>query len=161
MRDLAGLGPFDAAVSLYTAFGYLGEAEDARVLSGVRDVLQPAGQLLLDLTNPAPFLRPAVSTAWRELAASVTREVHRYEPATGVLTTERTLFGKDGRRVVLPDSRVRAYLPYEVRALLGRAGLAAERVYGDLDDVPFDWDRSPRHVYVARRTDSPEGGCPG
>ena len=40
------------------------------------------------------------------------------------------------------------------------AGFAVDRVYGDLADVPFDLDRSPRHVYVARRDDAPPTVCP-
>jgi SAM-dependent methyltransferase len=160
MRDLAGLGPFDACICLYTAFGYLEGDGDARVLAGVRAALQPAGQLLLDLTNYAPLLRPHASTAWREQERSVTREAHVYDPHRGVLVTERTMFRKDGGVVRLPRSRLRAYLPYEVQALLTAAGFAVDRVLGDLGDVPFDWDHSPRQVYVARRADAPETVCP-
>jgi SAM-dependent methyltransferase len=164
MRDAAGAlggrGPFDACISLYTAFGYLGDAEDARVLAAVHAALQPAGQLLLDLTNYAPLLRPALSTSWREGTRGVARETHRYDPRSGFLLTARTQFLQEGGVNRLPESRVRAYLPYEVVRLLAGAGLAVDRVYGDLADVPFDWDRSPRHVYVARRTDAPTAVCP-
>jgi SAM-dependent methyltransferase len=164
MRDAAGVlggrGPFDACVCLYTAFGYLGDADDARVLAGVHDVLQPAGLFLLDLTNPAPFLRPSRSTSWREGARGVARETHRYDPLSGFLLTARTQYLREGGTNQLPESRLRAYLPHEVVRLLAGAGLAVDRVYGDLADVPFDWDRSPRHVYVARRTDAPPAVCP-
>ncbi len=38
-RDLSGLGRFDACLSLYTAFGYLGDEGDAAVLEQVRAAL--------------------------------------------------------------------------------------------------------------------------
>jgi cyclopropane fatty-acyl-phospholipid synthase-like methyltransferase len=160
MRALAGRGPFDACVSLYTAFGYLGDAEDERTLAGIHAALHPAGQLLLDLTNYAPFLRPTQSTSWREGARGVAREIHRYDPFSGFLLTARTQFLREGGVNVLPESRVRAYLPHEVVRLLRGAGFSADRMHGDLADVPFDWDRSPRQVYLARRADAPPALCP-
>ncbi|HEY3353137.1 MAG TPA: class I SAM-dependent methyltransferase [Polyangia bacterium] len=159
LRDLAGLGPFDACVCLYTVFGYFDDAANEQVLRGVRDALHPDGRLLLDLTSFAPLLLPAGHTVWRESAHGVAREAHRYDPLDGVLTTERTLFRKDGGVVTLPASRVRAYLPHEVLALLARAGFAVDALYGDLADTPFDWERSRRHVYAARRADAPAAVC--
>lgn len=159
MRDLGGLGPFDACVCLYTAFGYLGDAGDAQVLAAVHDVLAPGGALVLDVTNFRAVIRTAGGVLWRESETAIHREAHRYDPLTGVLSTERTLFHKGGGATQLPVSRVRAYLPHEVARLLAQAGLDVVRVFGDLADVGFEWDRSPRQVFLAQRAE-PEG-CQG
>ena len=57
MRELDDLGPFDACVNLYTAFGFFGDDEDQEVLLQVAAALAPGGKLLLDLTNHLAYLR--------------------------------------------------------------------------------------------------------
>jgi 2-polyprenyl-3-methyl-5-hydroxy-6-metoxy-1,4-benzoquinol methylase len=151
MRELDGLGPFDACVSLYTAFGFLGEEGDAAVLRAVAAALRPGGRFLLDLTNFLMTLRRLPHEVWRELEQGVTRERSTYEPETATVVTERTCFGKDGSRLDLPTSHVRAYLPHEVLALLRGAGLELLQTFGALAAVPFVWDRSPNQVYLCRK----------
>ena len=151
MRDLEDLGPFDACVSLYTAFGFLGDAEDQEVLRQVKAALRPGGAFLLDLTNFLGYLRRFPPEVWREDDRAVLCERNSYDAATGVLVTRRTCYYKDGGRMDLPESRVRAYLPHEVQAMLHRAGLRVEQVLGALADVPFSWADSPNQVYLCRR----------
>ena len=159
MRDLDDLGPFDAVVSLFTAFGLIGEAGDQEVLHQVRAALRPGGQLLLDLTNFARFLRRFSPQVWHESDQAVLQERHHYEAETGTLVTERVGHFKRGGTFELPTSRVRAYFPHEVRALLRRAGLRVERVYGALSDVRFDWASSPNQVYRCRRPEETGEGA--
>jgi len=152
MRDLEDLGPFDACVSLYTAFGFFGDEEDQEVLRQVTAALRPGGRFLLDLTNYLGYLRRFPPEVWHETGEGVTRERNRYDAASGVLITERTAFLGDGTKLELPESRVRAYLPHEVLAMLRRAGLAAHKVLGALDEqVPFSWTDSPNQIYLCRR----------
>ena len=151
MRDLADLGPFDACVSLFTAFGFLGDTEDEEVLRQAAAALRPGGRLLLDLTNFLGYLCRFPREVWQENDEAVLRERNTYEVKSGMLVTERHLFGKRGGVVALPPSHVRAYLPHEVLAMLGRAGLEVERMLGALGDVPFDWQRSSNQVYLCRR----------
>ncbi len=150
MRELDGLGPFDAVVSLYTAFGFLGEAEDRRVLAGVARILRPGGRFLLDLTNFLGYLARFPPEVWHESPDAVHRERNRYEPERGVLVTERTAYLKQGGTLELPASHVRAYLPHEVRALLAAAGLEIEAVFGALAPTPYRWESSPNQVYLCR-----------
>jgi SAM-dependent methyltransferase len=152
MRDIDDLGPFDACVSLYTAFGFLGDGEDQEVLRQVAAALRPAGRFLLDLTNFLGYLRRFPPEVWRETGEAVTRERNTYDAASGVLITQRTAFFADGGRLELPESHVRAYLPHEVSAMLRRAGLVVEKILGALaEDAPFSWAESPNQVYLCRR----------
>jgi SAM-dependent methyltransferase len=151
MRDLKGLGPFDACVCLYTVLGYFDDAENERVVRAVREALRPGGALLLDLSNPLMGLRAWQARHWREHAGGVAREQSRYDAVTGRLISERTLFRKDGARVDLPTSVVRMYAPSEAARLLRDAGFEVEQLYGALADEPFRWDACDKQVWVARR----------
>jgi SAM-dependent methyltransferase len=149
MRDLAGLGPFDACVCLYTVIGYFDDGDNERVLRGIRDIVIPGGKFLLDLTNPLAMTGGWPMTAWRETSIGITREISRYDPMTARLEAERTIFHPDGRREQLPASTVRMYAPHEVAGMLKRAGFVTERVYGALSDKPFRWKRSTRQVWIS------------
>lgn len=152
MRDLAGLGSFDACACLYTVIGYFDDDENERVIRGVRDVLVPGGRFLLDLTNPIPMMRQWPGTTWREMPSGVTRESSTYDPMTGRLSARKTIFRTDGRQEEIPGSVVRMYAPHETARMLRASGFEIEQVYGGLRDKPFRWKRSMQQVWVARRT---------
>lgn len=151
MRDLDDLGPFDACISMYTAFGFFGDTEDQEVLYQAAAALRPGGALLLDLTNHLGYLRRFPRQVWHETEDAVLKESHTYEPMSGILITRRTCYWKEGGTMELPISRVRAYLPHEVRIMLERAGLRVIQVLGALKEVPFNWEDSPNQVYICRR----------
>ncbi|MFZ5786758.1 MAG: SAM-dependent methyltransferase [Acidobacteriota bacterium] len=150
MRELDGLGPFDAVVSLHTAFGFLGEEEDRRVLAGVARILRKRGRFLLDVTNFLGYLTRFPAEVWHESQDAVHRERNRYEPERGVLVTERTAYLKQGGTLELPASHVRAYLPHELRTMLGAAGFEIEAIYGALSPLPFHWQSSPNQVFLCQ-----------
>jgi len=148
MRDLEDLGPFDACASLYTAFGFFGDDEDQEVLYQVAAALAPGGRFLLDLTNFLGYLIDLPHEAWTEDEQAVCRERNEYEAHSGALVTHRTAFFKEGGRLDLPPSWVRAYLPHEILRMLRCAGLHVEQTLGALDEVGFSWESSPNQVYI-------------
>ena len=152
MRELSDLGPFDACVCLYTTFGYFSEEQNAQVLERVHAVLRPGGRLLLDVNNSLSLLSRLPEERWSESPRGVRREAHTYDPLTGQLITERTLYGSDGRKLRLPTSRVRLYAPHEVAALLREAGFEVEQVHGGLRGKPLHWKHSVMQSWVARRS---------
>ena len=151
MRELEVLGPFDACVCLYTVLGYFDDEDNERVIRAVHDALRPGGRLALDVSNPLAHDRGWPGVRWRECAHGIARESGRYDAVSGRLVSERTLFRKDGTREDLPVSVVRLYVPSEMARLLSGAGLEVEQLYGALADEPFQWDRSPKQVWIARR----------
>ena len=86
---------------------------------------------------------------WRLLGEGrLLLEQRTFDAAAGIAQTTQTLIDKDGGR----DSRtfsVRLYTATELVAMLGRAGFADVRCYGDLDGGPLD--TTTRLVIVARR----------
>lgn len=151
MRDLQDLGPFDAVLSLYTAFGFLGDEEDQEVIDQATAALAPSGKLLVHLTNFLGYLSRFPPICWHEHEQVIVREENAYDAARGVLSTRRTLFRKQGGQDELPMSEVRAYLPHEVLAMLRRADLSLLGVYGGLDGSAADWQRSSDLVFVAEK----------
>lgn len=151
MRELKGLGPFDACACLYTVLGYFDDDENAAVLRAVHAVLASTGKLLLDVTNPLALMAQWPGERWREGPFGVTREISRYDALTGRLTAERMLLRGDGQREQLPASEVRMYAPNELKTLLTDCGFVVDQLHGGLRGEAFDWKRSPRQVWVARK----------
>lgn len=151
MEELDDLGPFDAVLCLYTVLGYYGDVGDLAVLGKVRDVLRPGACLALDLSNFPLTICQSPGERWQETTAGVTREAHRYDPLTGFLHSERTLYRREGGVLRLPDSAVRAYPPHEVLRMLRAAGLEPELLFGAYDDVGYEWRHSTHQLHVARR----------
>jgi len=151
MRDLAGLGPFDACICLYTAFGFFSDGENRRVLEQVRDCLRPDGCLMLDVSNPLALMSAWPQRSWRESKNGVKLEATQFDALAGRAISHRTLFRPDGTRVDLPETSVRMYPPHELANLLRDCGFEVEQVYGGLRHEPLEWNKSVRQVWVARR----------
>jgi SAM-dependent methyltransferase len=151
MRDLGGLGPFDACICLYTAFGFFSDDENRLVLERVCDVLRPGGVFLLDVSNPLALMRGWPQRTWHEGRHGTKLEATEYDALSGRAITKRTLFRPNGSRVDLPETSVRMYAPHELAALLRNTGFEIEQVYGGLRNEPLEWNKSVRQVWVARR----------
>jgi SAM-dependent methyltransferase len=164
MRDLAALpgGPFDAAIMMYTSFGYFEQdAENLRVLSGMRHVLRPGGRVLVDVINRDWFLRNYRASDYvTDDGAFVTRD---YETADGrVLLHQNTFLPLRSRLTwevydAVADSGTplfavdyRMYSAHELVALIEEAGLRLLGLSGDYDGSVFT-PLAPRLLCVAER----------
>ncbi|MDD5629254.1 MAG: class I SAM-dependent methyltransferase, partial [Elusimicrobia bacterium] len=150
MRAIPFRGEFDAAVNLYTSFGYFRRrGEDLAVLRGVRRALKPGGRLLMEMMHRPWLIRHFTQRDWTELDG-------------GYLLEERELQDA-GRRVatrwvrVYPDGRsrerrldLRCYDRASLSGLLRRAGLVPVRFWGGCSGEPLRPD-SQRLMVMARR----------
>jgi len=135
MRELPFEGAsFDAAINLFTAFGYFeDEADDQRVLNEVARVLRPGGAFLIDTLNPPGLFGGYRGRHWDRLDdGTLMLEEHEYDVVTGRANTEWTLIFADGERKELRHS-VRAYTAPELGRLLSHAVLALTGSWGDFD----------------------------
>jgi SAM-dependent methyltransferase len=140
---------FRCVLSLFSSFGYLDDAGNARVLSEIARVLAPDGQVVLDLMNPG-----------RVRATLVPETVRRRE---GLELCERRALASGGARVV-KDVLVRAadgserrwredvrlYGQEELARMLSESGLLLLRTEGDFDGRAFE-PGSARQIVWARR----------
>jgi SAM-dependent methyltransferase len=151
MRETEGLGPFEACVSLFTAFGYFDDEQDEKVVRGVHAVLEEDGMFLLDIENPFPLLRRMPFDIWREAHGQATCESVDLDPLKSRFVARRVRRPTAGGRFEMPMSNVRVYYPHEVYALLERCGFEVEGLFGALKDEPYEWLNSPRMIWAARK----------
>lgn len=150
MREFRRPGAFDAAINLYTSFGYFEDpADDRRVLEGFFASLKPGGRLLIDL-------------AGREVVAKVFRQTEWREEPDGMLILEHRTVKDDwgwieNRWIVIrgTDRKEirfghRLYGAGGLKAAVAAAGFADVRAYGSLAGTPYDQDAA-RLVVAARR----------
>lgn len=153
MRRLRFVRRFDAAVNLFTSFGYFeSEREDASALAGVRRALRPGGKFLRDVLNKEWLMRHFTPTFWQKSPeGEVVRAFNRlrFEPLTSRLENRRTLYLRGGERKET-FLRFKVYTLHDLARLLGQAGLRVERAYGGFDGRAYGLDTF-RTIVVARR----------
>jgi SAM-dependent methyltransferase len=142
-------GSFDAALSLFSSLGYLGDEEDTRALAEIGRVLRPGGRLVIEIMHRDLLVRRFHEQDWQMLGEGrLLLEQRTFDPASGLAQTTQTLIEPGGGR----DSRtfsLRVYTATELLAMLERAGFAEAKCHGDLQGAPFATDT--RLVIVARR----------
>ena len=151
MRELTGIGPFDACICLYTVFGYFDDATNEAVLKSIHGLLAPSAALLIDVSNPLGLLTRQPSETWREGPFGIRLERSAYDALRGRVIADRLLITPEGHREQLPQSSVRLYSPSELRRMLEVAGFEVEAAYGALDDEPFVPTQSAKIVFLARK----------
>ena len=140
MREIEFDGEFDAAINVFTSFGYFeDEAEDQRVLDAVGRALRPGGRFLIDVINLLGFGRRYQPRRWEETASGVVLTDGEYDFLRGRNSETWTFLKGDGSRTALVHS-VRAYTPHELAQMLERAGLVVTASWGDWDGSPLSFD---------------------
>ncbi|MBI1374121.1 MAG: methyltransferase domain-containing protein [Phycisphaera sp.] len=148
VRDLPFDACFDAAVNLFTSFGYFeSDDENAAALRQMARVLRAGGVLAMDLINRENLER-IFEPLTRDEIDGVTVESRRS------LTDQRsykhtTVTDGDGRVHTFKES-VRLYRPGEIAALFADAGLGDVRMYGDYHGRAFEPD-APRMIVIGTR----------
>jgi len=140
---------FDAVVNLFSSFGYLGEAGDARVLEEVARVLRPGGPAVLDLMNASRVRATLVPASSRAGEGFELVERRRLEDGGRRVVKQVELRLASGERRSWRED-VRLYDPEEVEPLLRDAGLEPEAAWGDFDGRPAA-PTAPRRIVLARR----------
>lgn len=156
IRRLPFFGQFDAAVSLFTSFGYFEDrADDLAVLGGVHRALVPGGRFLLDFLNADAVrggLEPVSETETDRFRIRMERRIDEDAPGGPRVRKHVQAYWRDtGVPATSFQEDVRLYTPDEIDDLLVEAGFALEgEPHGDFDGSPFD-AASPRLIRIARR----------
>jgi SAM-dependent methyltransferase len=151
MRALRFDAEFDAAVNVFTAFGYFEDPEDDLVtLRGIRSALAPGGRFLLETLHrdglPARF-QPQI--AEKTSSGSIVLHERSWDLARDVMDDHVTLIRPDGTRAEYTTA-LRMYSLHDLLALTQKAGLEPEAWYGGLDGSDLRLE-SRRLVLVSRR----------
>lgn len=152
MRRYRSPETFDAALNLFTSFGYFEDpAEDRLVAEHLFASLRPGGILIMEMVGREVVARTFRERDWRRLE----------RPEGAILLEERTLTGGWGWienewTVIEAEKRTthrfahRLYCGTELAALLGSVGFDPVDLHGGLDGRPYD-HQAVRLVAAARK----------
>jgi SAM-dependent methyltransferase len=147
-------GPFDAAINLYTSFGYFqDEAENQKVLDAVARSLVPGGLFLIDTVNLLGLATRYRERAWETLeTGALFLQEHDLDLLAGRNRARWTFVRDDGSRSELLHS-VRVYTPHELALMLERAGLEIAGSWGDFEGGDLT-HTSWRLILLARKAET-------
>jgi len=159
MRELPWEGEFDAVISMFTSFGYLEtDAEDERVVAGVRAALRPGGQWFVDHHNRERTSQWMGNGRkdWWEGDGHIVLEEHEWDVLRSRIRMVRTIIAPDGARRQR-GFVLRIYSHSEWLAMLGRSGLEWVKTYGSYDGSEYGHD-SRGLILIARRPEEQASG---
>ncbi|PCI34147.1 MAG: hypothetical protein COB53_11885 [Elusimicrobia bacterium] len=161
-RDMRALGfksEFDAAINMWSSFGYFERAsDDLKTLRSIRQALKPGGRLLMQTINGARVRgilqwmrdRQVPTDHWSEFAPHCfVLERPRLIRKDSVVETEWTILR--GKRRDQLTSRIRLYDGDSLSRLLIRAGFSIRSFSGDCDGSAYDPSDSLRIVIIAQK----------
>jgi SAM-dependent methyltransferase len=137
---------YDRIIHLFSSFGYFTDAENEQVIKNIAASLKPNGLLCLDIPNRVVFLQRLPQCAVREKNGDLLIDRNRFDPLTGRLHNAR-IFIRNGQRRDTPFF-LRLYNSTEISALLAKAGLRMEKIYGTWSGDPFT-NTSQRMILIA------------
>jgi SAM-dependent methyltransferase len=128
---------FDAALNLYTSFGYFADpGDDRRMVQNVYDSLKAGGVFIVETLGKEIAVRDFVKAEWFERAGYTVLTQYAPVDSWGGLQNRWVLL-KDGGRIERTFVQ-RLYAGSELRRLLGEAGFSPVELYGDWDESPYD-----------------------
>ncbi|MFC2036779.1 class I SAM-dependent methyltransferase [Chloroflexota bacterium] len=150
MREFLRPGAFDAAINLFTSFGYFEDpAEDRQVVDNLFQCLKPGGTLVMEMMGKEVLARIFLPRDWQELPDGALFLQERKMKPDWSWIENRWILVKEGQRQEYIIGH-RVYDGVGLRALLLEAGFESADLYGDLTGAPYDTE-AQRLVVVARK----------
>jgi SAM-dependent methyltransferase len=138
MRQFVRPAAFDAAINLFTSFGYFEDPdEDRQVIDNLYKSLRPGGKLVLELMGKEVLARIFLPRDWRELPDGSLMLEERRVNRSWTWMDARWILIREGQRIEYNISH-RIYDGAGLTALLRDAGFESVSVYGDFGGNPYD-----------------------
>lgn len=152
MREIPFEDHFDAAINMYSSFGYLeSEAEDLKVLESIARSLRPGGRLLLDMLNREWAVANYIQNDWHaEPDGTLYVERRTLDLVSSRMRVRFIVVSPTGGRHDSVGHDIRLYTLTEMTRLLERVGLREVEVFGGFDDEQYDIG-TRRMVICARK----------
>ena len=134
MRRLPFNGEFDAAMNLWTSFGYFAkESEDLAVLKGVARALRPGGLFLIELVDHAWVRARTSHRHWNRQSdgSYLLQEAVLVEGRDPRVLNEWTILRR-GKKPLRARFTVRGYDEKRLKASLRKAGLVPVKAWSSL-----------------------------
>lgn len=150
LRTFVRPGAFDAAVSLYTSFGYCDTIEeDLQILKNIAVSLKPSGWFILEMTGREIAVRDFTEGEWFERGGFTVLTEFSVEGAWEGLRSRWMLIDENGRKIDHVYVQ-RLYSAVELRRLMLASGFSSVEIYGDFDFSPYN-EKARTMVLVARK----------
>lgn len=141
---------FDAAINMFTSFGFFStEEENFQLIRRSAQALKPGGRFLLDTINRDRIIRNFQPRLWQPVGRGLRVETRNMDWRTGIMHHWRTLVSPGGRRR-RQEFSIRLHTLVELTALFERAGLAVTQTLSAYDGAPYGLDTS-RMIIVGRK----------
>jgi SAM-dependent methyltransferase len=152
MREIPFNDYFDAAINMYSSFGYLeSEAEDLKVLESISRSLKRGGRLLLDMLNREWAVANYIQNDWHAEADGTLYVEHRaLDLASSRMRVRFIIVDPNGGRHDSIGHDIRLYSFTEMIRLLERVGFGGIEVFGGFDGEPYGI-KTRRMILSARK----------
>lgn len=149
MREFLQPGAFDAAINLFTTFGYFRDPQDdLKVMRNVCRSLKPGGAFLMDTHGKETLSKIFQKRMWHEYGGMIVlNEVNVTQTWSWIQA--RWLMFRGSERIEHTVEH-RLYAGSELAALFGAGGFSRVEVYGDMEGHPYD-ETARRLVVVGRK----------
>ena len=150
MRRLKFNGKFDAAVNLFTSFGYFQKfSDDIRTLRGVAKALKPGGLFMLDIIHGGYVRKNFTPRSWLDMGGYYHLEELELN-RDGVLNAW-TRISKETGVIQEKSFFSRMYDKKRISAALRKAGLESLKFWGSFRGLPLTSKRN-RLIVLARKS---------
>lgn len=145
---------FDICINMFTSLGYFDTTEEElRVIRETWRALRPKGLFVLDHVNPTWVKNKLEPRSVRRKGEVLVEETRKM--VDGGKAVEKAM---SIRSINAPDVPIREYREKvalfqkdELQQLLEQAGYAVVKLLGDYDGSPFEEEKSPRIIALARK----------
>jgi SAM-dependent methyltransferase len=148
MRTFERPGAFDAAVNLFSTFGYFSDAENLTVARKLRASLKSGGVAVLEMMGKEILARDFAPRVWHDVGDILLLEDRIVSADWARVSSRWIIIEKSGARHE-HTFELRQYSGVELRDVLLAAGFASVELYGSLDGIPYDVN-AKRLVALAR-----------
>ncbi|MCK9170154.1 MAG: class I SAM-dependent methyltransferase [Treponema sp.] len=150
LRTYTAEKKFDAAVNLYTSFGYCATIEeDFQILKHISAAVKDDGWFILESTSRETAILYYTPGEWFERADMTVLTQFTVEGAWEGLRSKWILIGKNGERIE-HEFVQRLYSAVELKRMILAAGFKSAEIYGDFDFSLYN-EKARTMVIVARK----------
>ena len=149
MRDFRRQAVFDAAINLYTSFGYFEDpVQNLKVLSNLYASLKEGGRLIMDTMGKEVLARIFITRDWREQDGKFFLQEHNVVKDWRWVENRWIVIDDDGPHEFKISHWV--YSAAELMEMLKKVGFREVQIFGNLEGASYD-QAARRLVAVARK----------
>ena len=150
LRTFTSEKKFNAAVNLYTSFGYCDSIEeDIEILKRIQNTVKEGGWFIMECLSRENAVRDFIEGEWFERAGKTVLTEFSVAGAWEGLNSKWILIDKDGTRIE-HEFVQRLYSAIELKRILLSIGYTSCEIYGDFDFSPYN-EKARTMVLVCRK----------